>query len=188
MKAIIRSILIPAVVLTVLGTAVPLPTAPGKEFLTPKEIEQIQDAQEIDRRVKVYLEAAALRLKTAEDRLGGKEAEPGDPLEFNTVEEMVDAYYRILKSVMINLDDAYQKPQADREKLSKALKELKSSTEWAGKVLISLKKTAEEKQKEELWNLVNQSIDITNGAREGAELGLSKSPPTRPKGKGKSLK
>jgi hypothetical protein len=185
MKAAIRLFIIPAVVLTGLFATIPLRTASGKEFLTPKEIEQIQDAQEIDRRVKVYLDAAALRLKTAEERLGGKEAEPGDPLEFFTVEDMVDAYYRIIKSVMTNLDDAYQRPDVDREKVTKALKELKSGTEWAGKVLLSLKKTAEEKRKEDLWNLVNQSIDITNGAHEGAELGLSKSPTPRTKGRGK---
>ncbi len=165
--------------------AYPFWPAPGKEFLTPKEIEQIQDAQEIDQRVKIYMEAASLRLKTAEARLGGKEAEPGDPLEFWTPEEMVDAYYRIVKSVMTNLDDAYQKPDVDREKVGKALKILKDTTEWAAKVLVSLKKTAEDQRKEELWNSVNLAIDITGGAHEGAELGLSKVPAPKEKRRGR---
>ncbi len=185
MKSVTRSALAIAIVLLGCAAGCRLQAAPDKEFLTPKEIEQIQDAQEIDERVKVYMEAAALRLKTAEERLGGKESEPGDPMEFFTVEEMVDGYYRIMKSVMTNLDDAYQRRDVDKSKLGKALKNLKSTTEWAGKVLLSLKKTAEEKQNEALWNAVNQSIDITNGAHEGAELGLSKtpSPPTKTKGK-----
>ena len=35
---------------------------------------------------------------------------------------------------------------------------------------------AEEKKKEELWDLVNQAIDITTGAQEGAETALAKDP------------
>ncbi len=107
-------------------------------------------------------------------------------MEFFSVEDMIDGYYRIMKSVMTNLDDAYQRRDTDRGKLGKALKNLKESTESAGKALLSLKKTAEEKRNEELWNLVNQSIDITNGAHEGAELGLSKTPSPSTKGKHKS--
>ena len=36
-----------------------------------------------------------------------------------------------------------------------------------------LKRLAEEKQKEELWRLVNKAIEMTQGAREGAEYVLS---------------
>jgi hypothetical protein len=156
---------------------------PEKEFLTDKEIAKIQDAQEIDERIKIYLAAATLRLKTAEERLTGTEPEPGDPLEFFTPEDLVDGYYRIIRSVMYNLDEASQKPKTDREKFGKALKSLKGATESAGKELDILKKIAEEKQKEELWKLVNNAIDITNGAHEGAEYGLSKqaAPPEKKK-------
>jgi hypothetical protein len=147
--------------------------AAAKEFLTPLEIQKIQDAQEIDDRMKVYLEAAALRLKTAEERLTGKESQPGDPLEFYTVEEMLDGYYRCLKSVMLNLDEAVQKPRTDPARLKKALKNLKDSSEKAGKDLAVLKKLTEEKLLEKPWNLVKQALDITQGARDGAELGLS---------------
>ncbi len=158
--------------------------SPEKEFLTPKEIEKIQDAQEIDQRVKLYLEAAALRLKTAEERLNGKESEPGDPLEFFSTEEMVDGYYRILRSVMLNLDSAVRNPGTDRGKIGKALKNLKDSTERATKDLAILKKLAEEKRLEEMWNAVNQATDITEGARQGAEAGLRQHPdPTKGKQK-----
>jgi hypothetical protein len=151
-------------------------TYPEKEFLTDKEIAKIQDAQEIDERIKIYMNAATLRLKTAEERLTGTEPEPGDPLEFFTPEDLVDGYYRIIRSAMYNLDEASQKPKADREKLGKALKSLRGATESAVKELEILKKIAEEKQKEELWKLVSNAIDITNGAHEGAEYGLSKQP------------
>ncbi len=166
-------------------TAPALQPAPDKEFLTPKEIEKIQDAQEIEQRIKVYMEAATLRLKTAVERLGGKESEEGDPLEFFTVQDMIDGYYRIMKSVMANLDEAYQRPDSDKAKLGKALKNVKDTTEWAGKILVSLKKTAEDKKDEDLWNAVNRAIDITGGLHDGVELGLQKNPAPPEKGKRK---
>jgi hypothetical protein len=161
-------------------------TSFGKEFLTDKEIEKIQDAQEIDLRIKIYLEAAALRLQTAEERLTGKESEEGDPLEFYAPEDLLDAYYQIVRSVMINVDDAFQKSAGNRDRVVKALKNLKDSTEKYGKRLSVLKRIAEDRQKENLWNLVNQAIEITNGAAEGAELGLSKQTPPADSNQGKN--
>jgi hypothetical protein len=156
-----------------------------KEFLTPKEIDQIQQAQEVDRRIKLYLEAAALRLKTAQERLNGKESAEGDPLEFFSVEDMIDGYNRIMGSVMMNLDSAYQNPSQDRDKLRSTLNNLKESAEKADKGLAILKKLAEEKLNEQVWNLVNQAMEITQGAREGAEFGISQlpQPPAKKKGK-----
>jgi len=167
--------------LTVVGGALTTSGSLSKEFLTDKEIEKIQEAQGIADRVKIYLEAAALRLKAAQDRLQGLEPKTGDPLELFAPEEMLDGYYRILGSVMLNVDDAFQKPGPNQQKVVAALKSLKKSTEKALGDLEILKKIAEEKRKEELWNLVNKSIDITNAAHEGAEFGLSKesSPPAK---------
>ena len=158
---------------------------PAKEFLTSKEIEKIQDAQSIDARVKIYLEAAEFRLKTAEDRLMGKEPAEGDPLEFFSPEEMIDGYFRIIKSVMMNLDEVAEKGGPNRTLLGGALKMLKSSMEKSSAQLLVLKKIAEEKRKEEFWNGVNNAIDITNGAQEGAKYGLTKHPAPDEKGKKK---
>ncbi len=156
--------------------AVPARSAAFKEYLTPEEVTRIQDEQEIDRRTKVYLEAAAVRLKVAEERLWGKESAAGDPMEFFSVEDMLEGYYQILRSVMINLDDAYQKPHVDREKVVKALKNLRESTGKALQDLEVLKKVAEERRLEEVWNLAEQALDIARGAREGAEFGLAGQP------------
>jgi hypothetical protein len=150
--------------------------SPRKEFLTDKEIEQIQDTQAVDARVKIYLEAAALRLKTAEDRLVGKESVAGDPLEFFAPEDMLEGYLGIIKSVMMNLDEAVEKPGPNQALVGKGLKALKSATEKAAVQLPILKKIAEEKRKEELWNLVNDAIELTDAANEGAKYGLTKHP------------
>jgi hypothetical protein len=151
---------------------------PGsKEYLTEDEITKIQDAQEIDLRTKLYMQAAALRLKVAEERLNGKESAPGDPMEFFSVEDMLEGYYQIVRSVMISVDDAFQKPGSDRVKIVKALKSLKDGTERALKDLEIIKTIAEDKKLEDVWNLTNQALDIARGANDGAELGLAGQPP-----------
>jgi hypothetical protein len=189
------SLLLLLISMVVIASAVP-----AKEFLTDREIEKIQDNREIDVRVKIYLDAAALRLKSAEDRLVGKEPDAGDPLEFFTPEDMLDGYFRIIKSVMTNLDDAAshkpmlfngksdssEDPKDWQKRIGKALKNLQISTESAATQLQILKKLAEEKKKEELWNLLNNAIEITSGAREGAEFGLSKYPAPSEKGSKKT--
>lgn len=145
-----------------------------KEFLTPDEIEKIQDAQEIEARVKIYLQAASLRLKTAMDRLSGKESAPGDPLEFFSVEDMLDGYYQILHSVMLNLDAAVQNPLGDQKKFEAALKNLKTVTEASLPRLQALKKLSEDQQREQAWKLIGNAIEITNGAHEGAAKALAR--------------
>jgi hypothetical protein len=173
-----KSVLLLIAVVAVLCS---IPFASGsstKEFLTPKEIELIQTNQEIQVRVKHYLDFAMTRLRAAEERLSGKDSDEGDPLEFFTPEEMVDGYYRIINSVMMNLDDAFRKSdKLGQKKVFSGLKALRSSTESSLKQLEILKKIAEEQKKEELWNAVNKAIDITNGAHEGAVEGLKKAPP-----------
>jgi hypothetical protein len=175
------SVLLLVQILAVLGGG----AAPRREYLTDKEIEQIQDTQAVDGRVKIYLEAAALRLKTAEDRLVGKEPVAGDPLEFFTPEDMLEGYLSIIKSVMMNLDEAAEKPGPNQALVGKGLKTLKSTTEKAAVQLPILKKIAEEKRKEELWNLVNDAIEITDAANEGAKYGLIKHPAPEEKEKKK---
>lgn len=157
----------------------------AREYLTPKEIERMQDTQEIDRRIKILVEAAALRLKTAEERLNGKESEPGDPLEFYSVEEMLEAYYEILRSVMLNLDGAVQKPRVEPSRIAAALRTLKDGAEKQQKSLAILKRMAEEKRNEPLWNLVGRALEVASGARDGAESGLTQYKEAEPRQKRK---
>jgi hypothetical protein len=145
---------------------------PAKDVLTEKESIAIQENREISRRVDLYMDAAMLRLKTAEERLAGKEPEQGDPFEFFMPEDLVQNYIRLLRTLMYNIDDVYQRPRKDQN-IGKALKSLKGNTEKAGKELERLKKIAEDQEKEQLWNLVNQAIDLTSEALKGSEDGLS---------------
>lgn len=158
-----------------LASAFP-PSCQAREFLTEKEIESIQRNPSAEKRVPIYLAAAELRLKAAEDRLVGKEPAEGDPLEFFTAEDMIEGYCGIIRSVMINLDEAFRDQRRSRPNIHGALKQLKKTMEHSAAQLEILKKIAEEKGKEELWSIMNNAIELTQGAREGAEYGLTQEP------------
>lgn len=145
----------------------------GREFLTEAEIEAIRRNQKIDPRVKLYLRAALLRLTSTRARMAGQETEPGDPLEYLTPEDMLDGYYRILNSVMFNLEDAGQKIPPDRGGIRKALKHLRDQMKKAIPLLEFMEKMAAKKNETELTRLIRRAADISNGALEGAEYGLS---------------
>ena len=93
MKAVVQRICLSVLACGI--SCIGMPLLPAKEFLTPKEIEKIQEAQELDKRVKLYLDAAALRLKTVEERFRGQESNPGDPLEFFSIEEMLVVWFML---------------------------------------------------------------------------------------------
>lgn len=144
------------------------------EFLTDEEIELVQITQKINSRVDVYLRAAALRLDSAEARILGEETEPEDPLEYLTPEDMLDGYYRIIDSVMLNLENTYNKTKIVEGDLRKALKDLRTHTKKSLRKLEFLEEIAKEQDRKELLRLIHRAIDITNGAHEGAAHALKK--------------
>jgi len=146
--------------------------SPLRDYLTEEEIDGIRRNQKIDPRVKLYLKAASLRLTSAEARLAGQETEPGDPLEYFTPEDMLDAYNQILKSVMLNLEDAVQKFPPDRGGIRKALKHLQGVMKKSIPRLENLERMAAAKEETEVVRLVRRAIELSNGALEGAEEAL----------------
>jgi hypothetical protein len=143
------------------------------EFLTEEEIDGIRKNQDIDPRVKLYLAAASLRLTSAQARMTGREILPGDPLEYLTPEDMIDGYYRILNSIMFNLDDASQKIPADRGGIRKALKRLRDKLQEFIPELQSMEERAAGENEAEMKRLIRRAVDISNSALEGAEQALS---------------
>ncbi len=143
-----------------------------REFLTAEEIALLQIKQRIDVRTDLYLRAALLRLKSAEARLRGEETEPGDPLEYLTAEDMLDGYYRILHSVMVNLEDAYRPATADLDRVRKALKQLRQRAEESMRRLDSLEALARRRNDGQLLRLIERAREITAGAHEGAREAL----------------
>jgi hypothetical protein len=144
----------------------------SREFLTEEEIALVQAKQKIGPRVEYYLRIAALRLESARARLQGEETLPGDPLEYFTPEDMLDGYYKIMNSVMLNLEDAYRKSGYDAASMQKVMKELRDRTEEGGRSLEVLETLAKERDDEQLLRLIARAKEITTGAHEGAAEAL----------------
>jgi len=143
-----------------------------REFLTEAEIDAIRKNQKIDPRVKLYLRAALQRLEATHARMAGQETLPGDPLEYFTPEDMLDGYYRILNSVMLNIEDAAYKMPPDKGGIRKALKHLRNQMKKAVPELEHMEKTAVERNETELIRLIQRAAEISRGAMEGAEHAL----------------
>ncbi len=146
--------------------------APSMDILTEEETILLQENRGISRRVQIFMDAAMLRLKAAEDRLNGKEPEEGDPFEFLAPGDLLHNYCRILTSLMFSVDEAYGDPGRDRN-IKKTLESLKERTEKTARQLEVLKKIAENRKDEKLWDLVSKAVEVTGNAHEGAESGLS---------------
>lgn len=144
-----------------------------REFLTEAEIDAIRRNQKIDPRVKLYLRAASQRLMSAQSRLSGQETLPEDPLEYLTPEDMLDGYYKILNSVMFNLEDASEKFPPDRGGIRKALKHLRDQMKKMIPELEFMEIRAVEREDKEMARLIKRAKDLSNAALEGAEQALS---------------
>jgi hypothetical protein len=151
-----------------------LPGAWARDFLTKQEITRLQNTQDIDRRTRIYMDAAALRLRAAQDRIEGKEPKPGDAMEFLNQEDMLDDYYKIMDRLILIIDDAFGSPRRrENINIKRALNTLKSESSGNLKRLLALMKLAEEKKKEDLRNRVGRAVYITGGILDGADEGLS---------------
>lgn len=154
------------------GSVLSAPPRGSGEFLTEEEIALVQAKQKIGPRVEYYLRIAKLRLESARARLEGVETLPGDPLEYFTPEDMLDGYYRILNSLMLNLEEAYRKSGYNAASMQKVVKELHKRTEECSRILEVLETLAGERNNEELLRLIARATDITGGAHEGAAQAL----------------
>jgi len=166
--------LLPLLAFSLLAGALP-PPGRARDFLTGREIALMQNVQSIDKRTGVYMDAAALRLATALDRFEGRESSPGDALEFYSQEEMLDDYCEILEHVMVVVGEAFDEPRRrENVNIKKALKTLKAEMERDRERLGALKRLAEERRDEGLWNRVNRALDVTAGVLDGAGEGLAR--------------
>jgi hypothetical protein len=153
-----RFLLLPAI----LGIFLPLQVASARDYLTDKEIELIQDTQSVASRARIYMEAAALRIKTAQDKLSNKEYAEGDPMEFLTPEDVLNDYGKILRSLQFTLESAIESPRhKGYETIGKALKYLKEETPKELRELKVLLQIAVEKHRDTFAERIKDAIDAT---------------------------
>lgn len=144
----------------------------AKELLTEKEIDQLRDYQEIDKRAELYIKFAALRLETFKQRIKGIESKEGDPLEFHSLEDLIRGYTHCIKSLEGNIDDAVTYKNPLQKKLISALERLKNGAEKFRPSLEEASNYAVAKQEESLYYATKEAIETTQVAIEGAKAGL----------------
>lgn len=161
----------------------------GDRF-TDKEYQKIQLAQEIVRRVQVFLKIASRRLEEIDRRLNpGKDLkakesnkkkdkkrkkkkkkeqeEAEDSLEFYTYWDMLRAYDRAIHGIMINIDEKAIHKLSRPAETRKAMKKLcKKLPEFIPK-LEPIRKLALEKQDEDLLAEIKQAQETSSLAEKG---------------------
>lgn len=146
----------------------------GLDRFTEEEFEKIQLAQELERRVEVFLEIAESRLDEIERREAGKEwdNEEPNPLEFFTYEDMLFGYSRALRGVMVNIDERARGRGAEDKEIRKSLEKLRDKMAEFTPRLEEVKDIAIERRDERLARQWKEAAKISEQARKGALYGL----------------
>ena len=145
----------------------------GDQF-TGVEYEQVQDAQELKPRVKVFLKIAEARLDEIERRMARIEREKEDPnpLEFYTYAQLARAYQRSLAGIMINIDEKARYKIASEKDIKKSLELLNSGIQTFLPRLEPVKKLAEEREDEDLYLEWREAWKASRKALQGSQFGL----------------
>ena len=173
-----------------------VPSYQSGDRFTDREYVKIQLAQEIARRVGVFLEIAARRLEEIdlkmnpdksknikeEDKKDKKRKKEKhleqekleDSLEFYTYWDMLRAYDRAIEGIMINIDEKAIHKLARPREIRKAMKKLCNKLPEFIPQLEPIQKLALEKQDEDLLAEIKQAQETSSLAQKGCLVGLGK--------------
>jgi hypothetical protein len=151
-----------------------VPWAYGRELLSEKEIEQLRDHQELDKRAELYLKFAALRLDTFKERAKGIESKEGDPLEFHSLADLITGYTKCVNALQDNIDETITYKKYETRKLIQVLRKLKAQAEKFDPQLKEALSYAISKKDEPLYDRVNEALETTKSAIDGAKEGLER--------------
>ena len=156
---------------------------------TDREYSKIQLAQELTRRVDVFLEIAKRRLEEIKKRINPEEAgkktkdtdkkkeknaqdSEDDSLEFHTYWDMVRSYDRAVEGIMINIDEKDTHKLAGQKDIRKALKKFCKQLKNFVPQFDPIGKLALEQQDEDLIAEVKQAKQTSSTAQKGCLAGL----------------
>ncbi len=149
-----------------------------KDRFTDKEYTWIQLAQELTKRVEVFLKIAESRLGEIRRRIDKLEwvEEEENPLEFHTYWDMVHAYRQAIDGIMINIDEKAIYKTASEKDLEKSLKELNKGIGEFLPQLEPLKEFAIEIQDQALYEELLEAEETSITAQKGSLYGLGAPP------------
>jgi hypothetical protein len=161
------------------ATGPPPPPAQGlwdRDRFTELEFSKIQYAQQLVKRVDVFLEIAESRLRELERRRDGVEwtEKEENPLEFYTLDDLVFAYTRAVDGIMVNIDSQVERGQASEKDVRKALRKFDDKLGGFVSRLEGLKGYVEERRDPEFAQRWEEALKTSEIARRGIAYGLGK--------------
>ncbi len=143
--------------------------AQRQEFLTDGEIAQIREAQEPDKRLKLYVDFAEQRLAEIEKALAGNDAKRAD-----FIHQYLREYDSIIDAVDRNVEQAVTRRDLARKGLEAALK-----AEPGFLKLLQGFRARNPKDLEQYKFILDQAIDDTESSIEALRGALDKQPKDR---------
>jgi hypothetical protein len=107
-------------------------TMQGRDYFTPEEIQLVQDAQILDKRIEIYIKAIDRRMLVLNNSAGGnpkqlkKDSEKWGELPAGTPAELMSDISRILDSAISNIDDVSTRDE-NNPLIPKALRKLSAT-------------------------------------------------------------
>ena len=145
----------------------------GDQF-TEEEYDKVQEAQELEKRVEVFLEIAEARLVEIERRMKEDKWDKKDPnpLEFFTYAQMMHAYWRALEGIMINIDEKAKYKLAEPKEIKKSLKALNKKIQDFIPRLEPVRQLSIDLKDEELYGETRKGMKASDTALKGSQMGL----------------
>lgn len=137
----------------------PAASAQRREHLTPEEIEQVRDNQELDKRTAVFVRAAERRLLAITDPAGAAKRAEKEKGKWGSVEgtrpQLIHDISKIFDEAVVNIDDVHLR-DPDSSHLRKSLLRL---SEAARRFLPELAALRERVEDERERDLLEQAIE-----------------------------
>lgn len=141
---------------------------------TEEEYQKVQYAQELPKRVEVFLKIATARLDEIDRRREGREwdEEEPNPLEFYTYEDLLHGYDRAINGIMTNIDEKARTNAAKEKDIREALKNLKEKIDKFIPRLQALEDLVREQKDLAFYKQYREALRSSDIARKGALYGL----------------
>lgn len=151
---------------------------PNRDRFTDEEYTDVQMAQELPKRVKVFLGIAESRLEEIQRRIDKQEwtEKEDNPLAFYTYQDMVHAYLHAIDGIMTNIDDKVIYKTASREEIEESLKALNKNISEFIPQLKLIKDFALKLQDQPLYKKLLEAEEVSIAAQKGSLYGLGAPP------------
>ncbi|HEX8846704.1 MAG TPA: hypothetical protein VF791_18810 [Pyrinomonadaceae bacterium] len=144
----------------------------ARDYLTPKEEEQVKLAQILDKRIEVFIKAAERRLlaltdsNAAASKQAQKDLEKWGELPKGTRAELINDIANILDAAITNIDDVALRDEKNRL-LSKALKKLAdAATRFQAQLTALREQLTGDQERAALEQVVNNVQEILEAANK----------------------